>query len=250
MPVDRAGTKKGFQMSGSRSERLSGGFTDTPPAPLASTRHLRRFIYIALGIGVAMLLQARRSSPAPVMSRVPMYLVLVAVELSLVWFVAIGIHARGYKLVDVLGRRWRSVIDVTTDIILAVATAALLRLSGAVLFYLLGRWASTTGFLLPKSWSESAVWIAVSIAAGFCEETVYRGYLQRQLWSLTKSLPLALLFQAVVFGAGHIYQGWKPALVTAIYGLMFGLVAAWRRSIIPGAMAHAAVDIIGGLRLG
>jgi len=45
------------------------------------------------------------------------------------------------------------------------------------------------------------------------------------------------------------YQGWKPALVTGVYGLVFGLVAALRRSIIPSAIAHAAVDIIAGLRL-
>ena len=38
-------------------------------------------------------------------------------------------------------------------------------------------------------------------------------------------------------------------VVTAAYGLVFGLVAAWRRSIIPGAIAHAIVDIMGGLRL-
>jgi uncharacterized protein len=250
MSANQARTKKSFPVSAKCSERLSGGFTDAPPAPLASTRHLRRLIYIAIGIGVVMLLQARQSSPPPAVSRVPMYLVLVAVELSLVWFVAIGIHARGYKLVDVMGRHWRSVIDAATDILVAAATATALRLSGPLLYYLFGRWASTTGFLLPKSWSESAVWIAVSIAAGFCEETVYRGYLQRQLWNLTRSLPLALLLQAIIFGAGHIYQGWKPALVTAIYGLVFGLLAAWRRSIIPGAIAHAALDIIGGLRLG
>ncbi|HSP45721.1 MAG TPA: CPBP family intramembrane glutamic endopeptidase, partial [Chthoniobacterales bacterium] len=59
----------------------------------------------------------------------------------------------------------------------------------------------------------------------------------------------ALLLQAFIFGIGHIYQGWKPALITAIYGLLFGLVAAWRRSIIPSAMAHAIVDVMGGLKL-
>jgi membrane protease YdiL (CAAX protease family) len=116
-----------------------------------------------------------------------------------------------------------------------------------VLFELLGRWVTATGFLLPKSWGEAAVWIAISITAGTCEELVYRGYLQRQLWSFTKSLPAAILLQSLIFGAGHIYQGWKPALVTAIYGMVFGLVAAWRRSVVPGMIAHSALDVIGGL---
>jgi len=237
------------QMTDSRPKFLTGGFIDPVPPPLASVRHLRRFLYIAIGIGLAMLLQARGSSPAPISSRVPLYVGLIAVELTLVWFVAIGIRARGFKLVDLLGYRGRKVIDVTIDIVAAAGTAAIVRFLGPILFQLLGRWTSQTGFLLPATAFESLVWIVVSIAAGACEELVYRGYLQRQLWSLTSSLPLALALQSVIFGFGHIYQGWKPALVTAIYGLVFGLVAAWRRSIVPGAIAHAAVDILGGLRL-
>src|ERR1051325_10733553 len=160
-----------------------------------------------------------------------------------------GVKARGHGLADVVGRRWPTLIDAGIDILVAAGTVAFLRLSKPILFYFLGRWASNTGFLLPTTFFESIAWIVVSLAAGFCEEAVYRGYLQRQLWSVTKSLPLALVLQALIFACGHIYQGWRPALVTAIYGLVFGLVAAWRRSIIPGAIAHTAVDILGGFRL-
>jgi membrane protease YdiL (CAAX protease family) len=231
-------------------QRVFGGFADPPPEALASSRHLRRLIYIVLGIAVAMFLQARHSAPTPIApSRIPLYLALIAVEFSLVWFVAIGIHARGRRLVDLLGRRWRTVFDGFGDVVLAVITAALLRISGPLLYYVLGRWPSNTGFLLPTTSAESIVWVGVSAAAGICEELVFRGYLQRQLWSLTKRLPAAVLLQAFTFGIGHIYQGWKPALVTAIYGLVFGLLAAWRRSIIPGAIAHAVVDVMGGLKL-
>ena len=196
-----------------------------------------------------MFLQARSPSSTAVGSRVPLYLTLIAVELSLVWFVSIGIHSQGHTLMDLVGRRWQTIGPTLIDLVVALGTVAFLRSAGALLYDLLGRWASNTGFLLPKSWSESLVWIAVSAAAGICEELVYRGYLQRQLWALTKSLPLALLLQALIFGCGHLYQGWKPALVTAIYGLIFGVVAAWRRSLIPGALAHAIVDIMGGLRI-
>ena len=229
--------------------KFAGGFADAPPPPLASVRHLRRFLYISVGIAVGMLLQARNASPAPVASKIPFYFMLIAVEAFFVWFVTMGVKARGRRLLDVVGRRWPNLVDAGTDIVVAAGTVAFLKFSKPILFYFLGRWASNTGFLLPKSFPESIAWIAVSLAAGFCEEAVYRGYLQRQLWSLTKSLPLALALQAMIFACGHIYQGWKPALVTAIYGLIFGLVAAWRRSIIPGAIAHAVVDVLGGFRL-
>ena len=230
------------------TNRILGGFADPPPAALASSRHLRRLLYIVLGIAVAMLVQARKSAPiqaAP--SRIPLYFALIAVEFILVWFVAIGIRARGRRLRELVGRRWRTVFDGAGDLILALATAGFLRVAGPLLYYLLGRWASNTSFLLPATLPESIVWIAVSSVAGAGEELVFRGYLQRQLWSFTKNLPTALLLQTFIFAIGHIYQGWKPALVTAIYGLVFGLVAAWRRSIIPGAIAHAIIDVMGGL---
>jgi uncharacterized protein len=242
----RAAAKKGDAMNWAK---LSGGFGDPVPAPLASNRHLRRLLYITIGIAIALLLQARNASPTPTVSKVPMYLMLIGVELVLARFVTIGVTARGYRLRDIAGQPWRNLIDAVSDFAVAAATVLLLRFSSPVLFYFLGRWGSNTGFLLPKTLPESATWIVVSLAAGFCEELVYRGYLQRQLWSLTRSLPLALVLQAAVFAGGHLYQGWKPALVTAIYGLVFGLVAAWRRSIIPGAIAHAVVDIMGGLKL-
>lgn len=229
------------------SKQILGGFADPSPAPLASPRHLRRLIYIAIGIAVALLLQGHQASSAPTGSRIPLYLGLIVVELALVRFVAIGVRAHGYRLIDVVGRRWPTAGDACFDLLWAAGTVAFLRFLGPVLFDLLGRWITATGFLLPKTGGEAVVWIAISITAGSCEELVYRGYLQRQLWSFTKSLPAAILLQSLIFGAGHIYQGWKPALVTAIYGMVFGLVAAWRRSVVPGMIAHSVFDVIGGL---
>jgi membrane protease YdiL (CAAX protease family) len=225
------------------------GFRDQPPAPLASARHLRRFLYITVGIAAVMFLQAHRSPVQPGGARVLLYLSLIAVELILVWFVTIGIRARGSRLTDLVGPRWRSFAHGLLDLILAAGVALFLRNLNVFLYQFLGRSASNAAFLLPATLPEKTVWIAVSLAAGFCEEIVFRGYLQRQLWSLTRSLSFSLLLQAAVFGLGHIYQGWRPALVTAIYGLILGITAAWRRSIIPSAIAHSFVDILSGLRL-
>lgn len=228
-------------------DKILGGLADAPPAPVASMRHLRRLILIVIGIAAVTFVQARPVTAVPIVSRIPLYLVLIGVEILLVRFVAIGIRACDYQLLDLFGRHWRSLFDGFCDVLLAITTMALLPLSTRVIYFFLGHWSSNTGFLLPATVTESLLWIVVALTAGVCEELVYRGYLQRQLWSLTKSSTSAILLQAAIFGSAHIYQGWKPAIVTAIYGAVFGLLAAWRRSIIPGMIAHSAIDLIGGL---
>ena len=121
-------------MTGS-TNRILGGFADPPPESLASSRHLRRLLYIVFGIAVAMLVQARQSAPtAGATSRIPLYLALIAVELTLVWFVAIGIRARGHTLRELFGRRWRTAFDGAGDLVLALATAWLLHSLGTSSF--------------------------------------------------------------------------------------------------------------------
>ena len=59
---------------------------------------------------------------------------------------------------------------------------------------------------------ESAVWIGVAITAGFCEELVYRGYLQLQFWSLMKNPWSAVALKAIVFGSAHLTKAGDPQL--------------------------------------
>jgi hypothetical protein len=89
----------------------------------------------------------------------------------------------------------------------------------------------------------------VALTGGICEEALFRGYLQRQLIAFTGSVPVGLILSAIVFGAGHAYQGVRSAALIAIYGLMFGLLAEWRKSVRPGMIAHAWQDTLSGLFL-
>jgi hypothetical protein len=97
--------------------------------------------------------------------------------------------------------------------------------------------------LLPQGIFESLVWIPLALSAGFCEELVFRGYLQKQ--KVTGSAGLAVLFQAIVFGVGHLYEGVAPVALITLYGVLYGLLAVWRKSLRPGMIAHAWSDIFG-----
>ena len=102
------------------------------------------------------------------------------------------------------------------------------------------------GFLAPETSLEFAVWFCVSVTAGFCEETIFRGYLQRQFAAIANSMLIGVLLSAVVFGASHGYEGAARMILIGIYGLMFGLLAWWRKSLRPGMMAHAWHDALRG----
>jgi hypothetical protein len=95
----------------------------------------------------------------------------------------------------------------------------------------------------PANLLESSLAVLVAASAGVCEEIVFRGYLQKQFLALCQNAALAILLQAAVFGVPHVYQGVRVAAMSALYGVLFGVLALWRRSLRPGILAHTWSDI-------
>src|SRR2546430_739229 len=104
-----------------------------------------------------------------------------------------------------------------------------------------------TQFMLPHRGIELTFWIALSVTAGICEETIFRGYLQRQFMALTKNAPAGILLSAATFGAAHAYQGFRMVILIGLYGSMFGTLAYWHGSVRPGMIAHAWQDSLNGV---
>ena len=87
------------------------------------------------------------------------------------------------------------------------------------------------------------MWVAVSITAGVCEELAFRGFLQRQLHSLTGNIVVAVVAQGVVFGLFHSYQGWTNVVGISVLGVLFGALAAWRGNLRANVVVHAWIDL-------
>jgi uncharacterized protein len=100
---------------------------------------------------------------------------------------------------------------------------------------------------IQRSTHATTVWIALSVTAGICEETVFRGYLQRQFTAPTKSAPAGILLSAVAFGAAHAYQGFRIVILIGLCGALFGILAYWRGSVRPGMIAHTWQDSLNGV---
>ena len=181
-------------------------------------------------------------------NRVRFYIVTLLYEWLLFVLVVAGVRHRGASVLVVLGDHWHSVRQVLWDIGIAagfwIVAAMFLWIFGWLLrIATLGRNVS----MLPHRGVELTLWIALSVTAGICEETIFRGYLQRQFMALTKSAPAGILLSAVAFGAAHAYQGFRMVILISLYGAMFGILAYWRGSVRPGIIAHAWQDSLNGV---
>jgi uncharacterized protein len=219
--------------------------------PVAPVWHTVVFIVVVLGFSLT---QASRVHEVQTHSRFTVYAYQLLVEFVLFAYIwLLGTRRSGTRVRDLIGGKWVRWTDPFRDVGVAfvfwlVVVAALVSMR-----FLLGDNQGSLGVMKamsPRTVPEGILWIFVSSAAGFCEEFMFRGYLQRQFLAWTGSAGFAIVAQAVIFGVGHLYQGWKGALTITVYGALFGLLAAVRKSLRPGIIQHAAQDSFTGILIG
>lgn len=103
--------------------------------------------------------------------------------------------------------------------------------------------------IIPVTLREQAVFVALSVSAGICEELTFRGFLLTALMVATGSTVLAVLLSSVVFGLMHAHQGAGGALRAAGLGAVLCVPVLLTGSLYPSMAAHALTDIAGGLWL-
>ena len=225
---------------------------EVKPAPIASPRHTLIVLAIIAAIALIGYRQMHAppgaAAPAKSPSRLPTYLAVIALQYGWVQLVRGGMRARGRSLGELTGGMPRTARAAAVDLLLAAALYAAANGAIYAVRWLLHPPDANTSFLLPHTIPEKALWLLVSMAAGIGEEIVFRGYLQRQMHALTGSAAAAIILQAVLFGAAHAYQGLAAIALTGAYGLVLGIGARWRGNVLAAAVAHAATDIVGGLR--
>jgi membrane protease YdiL (CAAX protease family) len=182
-------------------------------------------------------------------NRVAFYIVTIVFEWLMLGVVVLGVRLHRSPMSTVFGERWRSMREVARDVGIA---AAFWLVSAIILSATIGHPkeaapSDVVQALLPRGALESALWIAVSVTAGICEEGIYRGYLQRQLIAFSRSPAIGIVGSAIVFGAGHAYKGGAGAVRIVLFGALFGILAYWRKSVRPGMIAHAFTDSFAGV---
>jgi membrane protease YdiL (CAAX protease family) len=171
--------------------------------------------------------------------RVTGYIFVAVVEWLILAFVCFGIRKRNVSLREVIGGRWSNWLAVLRD------------LGIVVLFFIASNIVSAllTGFLkvdpgsavrgmLPQGGMEAALYYLMALTAGFCEEIIFRGYLQKQFTAMMGNPAPAIAMQGILFTVFHGNQGWKFMVIIVTYGCFLGALAYWRRSLRPGMIAH------------
>ena len=222
------------------------------PKPVASYRHSLLFLGIATAVVFAgYSAQHRPKSGGDLVEShahvIPIYVSLIALDWLLLFFTWKGVRQYGGTLRALVGGRWTSGCQVLRDLMIAALFWGVWLLAGWAMNAVLGTGhEKSLNNLFPQTPLEVGVWFLVSVTAGFCEEFVFRGYVQSQLLALSRRTWIAVLGQSCIFGLFHAYQGWRQVVTITVFGVLFGILAAWRRTVRIGMIAHGWQDFWGG----
>lgn len=210
---------------------------------LAPAWHTRALVVLLLVVPLAGLALVPQTLPVSESRALSSYLPSVLVSSALAGYVA-RFGLPGSILRDLVGRPWDSKRRVLEDAALAAGLSFFVIALDAVLTRILAAPESVFGHaLLPVTPADRAAWCLFAVAAGVGEELVYRGYLQKQLAALSQRPGLGLALQALLFGIAHGEHGGAVVARFALYGALFGVLAVVRRSLLPGMLAHVAIDL-------
>jgi membrane protease YdiL (CAAX protease family) len=100
-------------------------------------------------------------------------------------------------------------------------------------------------FMTPRTTRERWWAVALALTAGATEEVLFRGGLLA-VGTEVYHLPLVAAAAAalVLFAAGHLYQGWRGLLGSALVGFVFTVIFAVSGSLLLAVVAHAVHDLI------
>lgn len=229
---------------------------------IAPLWHTTLVLVLLLGISLVSVLGAREAmhrAASPVAARfghLPSYAVTLVYEWILLAIVLWGTRLRGVPLRRLLGVRRPGVREFWMDIAIGLGfwfgSLFVLGTAGALLRVARLHPEDVRGIvskLAPASAPELLAWVLLSVTAGICEELIFRGYLQQQFSGLARNTGMGIAIAAVIFGAAHLYEGVSGALLIALFGVLFGLLAHYRRSLRAGMFAHAWHDSISGFAL-
>ncbi len=189
---------------------------------------------------------------ASVMPRGISYISHVIVECLLAGTTIAGLYHRRRFLSEVFGAVTLrvAVLDVVQGFLIYLAGAATMVAIWMVLKPLHPTYQSeAVRAMAPHTPAELAIWFVLSLAAGSCEEFVFRGYLLRQFERWIGSVWAAVIVSSVLFGCLHLYEGVGAVAGICGLGAVYAIVAVRSGNLRSVMVAHFLQDALTGLFL-
>jgi membrane protease YdiL (CAAX protease family) len=90
------------------------------------------------------------------------------------------------------------------------------------------------------------LWVVVLVVlrAGVVEELFYRGYAIERLQALGLNRYWAGVIPLLIFGFGHVTNGWANVVLALALGAVLTAVYLWRRDLVANMIGHFMIDSI------
>lgn len=163
------------------------------------------------------------------------WLVFLLVFLT-AWREKTGLAGVGFKRIRIIDFFWAAAFLFASNLVLSLLSAAL----AAVNIEIPGE----LSLILPETGTERIFWVLLSLTAGICEETAFRGYLitRLRIFGRMKSWVLPVIIASLSFGSGHAYQGLGGFILISVYGAMFAVLFIRTKTLWPAVIAHFFQD--------
>jgi membrane protease YdiL (CAAX protease family) len=163
------------------------------------------------------------------------WIVFLGVYLT-VWREGTGLKGLGFRKIRSIDFFWAGAFFFVSNLILA-GIAVLLKLIDIEI-------PGELELILPKTTEERILWVFLSLTAGICEETAFRGYLitRIRMFGKTKSWVIPVILATLSFGSGHAYQGTGGFIIIGAYGAMFAILFLYTKTLWPCVIAHFFQD--------
>jgi membrane protease YdiL (CAAX protease family) len=91
---------------------------------------------------------------------------------------------------------------------------------------------------------DALIFAVVVMIAGGVREEIQRAFILHRFGQYLGGMHVGLAVHSVVFGLGHIDQGYDAAIATGTLGLMWGLLFIARRSVVAPMVSHAGFNVL------
>lgn len=163
------------------------------------------------------------------------------IAIVLIFWLLSGVPAAWLGLV--LPSTWG--ITIASSVVITLALATSVRAFRSRGDRQLRQLMNVAGAMVPLSPRERWWFVALSFGAGVSEEMLARGFVIFYLWQYLPDRDVTWMAwgSGLVFGLGHIYQGWRHTAFLTILGACLAWLYLSTGSLVLPMIVHTAIDL-------